>query len=97
MAAAAGAGGAERGKPSLCGKGRKAGGGRPPRRSQATVGSCTSGGRIAYSWRLVMAPPWVRQSVVAHEVAHLVHLNHPPAFHALHRKLLGSSPSCARA
>src|SRR3546814_8978869 len=44
-------------------------------------GSCTSGGRIAYSWRLVMAPPWVRQSVVAHEVAHLVHLNHSPAFH----------------
>lgn len=60
-------------------------------------GSCTSGGRIAYSWRLVMAPPWVRQSVVAHEVAHLVHLNHSPAFHALHRKLLGSDPACARA
>jgi predicted metal-dependent hydrolase len=60
-------------------------------------GSCTASGRIAYSWRLILAPVWVRRSVVAHEVAHLVHLNHSPDFHALHRELLGSDPAPARA
>ena len=47
-------------------------------------GSCTSvHGRIAYSWRLILAPPHVRANVVAHEVAHLVHANHGPDFYAL--------------
>ena len=46
-------------------------------------GSCASDGRIAYSWRLILAPPWVRANVVAHEVAHLVHPNHGADFHAL--------------
>ncbi|MEM8725649.1 MAG: M48 family metallopeptidase, partial [Pseudomonadota bacterium] len=35
------------------------------------------------NWRLVQAPDHVRRSVVAHEVAHLVHFDHSPAFHAL--------------
>ena len=60
-------------------------------------GSCSSRSRIAYSWRLVMAPEWVRRAVVAHEVAHLVHLNHSPAFHRLHRQLLGCEPAPAKA
>ncbi|KPF69808.1 hypothetical protein IP88_11545, partial [alpha proteobacterium AAP81b] len=51
-------------------------------------GSCAGGrnpdgGRIAYSWRLILAPAWVRRCVVAHEVAHLVHGHHGPEFHAL--------------
>ncbi len=47
-------------------------------------GSCaTQAGRIAYSWRLILAPAWVRTAVVAHEAAHLVHANHGPGFHAL--------------
>jgi predicted metal-dependent hydrolase len=51
-------------------------------------GSCTSSaGRIAYSWRLILAPAHVRHNVVAHEVAHLVHANHGPDFHALLRSL----------
>ncbi len=46
-----------------------------------------AGGRIAYSWRLILAPRHVRQHVVAHEVAHLVHAHHGPAFHALLARL----------
>ena len=64
---------------------------------RARWGSCSASGRIAYSWRLILAPDWVRQSVAAHEVAHLVHLNHSPAFHRLNRELLGSDPAPARA
>ena len=55
---------------------------------RARWGSCaTSAGRIAYSWRLILAPAFVRDNVVAHEVAHLVHANHGPEFHALLRQL----------
>lgn len=46
-------------------------------------GSCSARGAIRMNWRLVMAPDAVRRSVVAHEVAHLVHFDHGPAFHAL--------------
>ncbi|HST35991.1 MAG TPA: SprT family zinc-dependent metalloprotease [Allosphingosinicella sp.] len=60
-------------------------------------GSCASNGAIRYSWRLILAPEYVRRATVAHEVAHLVHLNHGPAFHALVRTLLGADPAPARA
>src|SRR5205085_5396950 len=43
-------------------------------------GSCSSQGRIRLSWRLILAPPEARRFVAAHEVAHLVHLNHGPEF-----------------
>jgi len=46
-------------------------------------GSCAADGAIRINWRLVMAPDAVRRSVVAHEVAHLVHFDHSPTFHAL--------------
>lgn len=59
-------------------------------------GSCSTSGAIRYSWRLVLAPHWVRRATVAHEVAHRVHMNHGPAFHALVEQLLGSDPKPAR-
>ena len=46
-------------------------------------GSCSTKGIVRINWRLAMAPDFVRRSVVAHEVAHLVHFDHSPAFHAL--------------
>ena len=46
-------------------------------------GSCATNGTIRINWRLIMAPDFVRRSVVAHEVAHLVHFDHSPRFHAL--------------
>ena len=46
-------------------------------------GSCAPDGTMAFSWRLVMAPGWVTDYVVAHEVAHLRELNHSPRFWAL--------------
>lgn len=45
-------------------------------------GSCTSDGRIAFSWRLIMAPRDVLEYVAAHECAHLLEMNHSPAFWA---------------
>jgi predicted metal-dependent hydrolase len=46
-------------------------------------GSCSARGGIRINWRLIMAPDAVRRSVVAHEVAHLVHFDHSPRFKAL--------------
>ena len=43
-------------------------------------GSCTSDGVLSYSWRLILAPPHVLDYLAAHEVAHLVEMNHSRAF-----------------
>jgi predicted metal-dependent hydrolase len=59
-------------------------------------GSCSSSGAIRYSWRLILAPEWVRRATVAHEVAHRIHMNHGPDFHALVERLLGADPKPAR-
>jgi predicted metal-dependent hydrolase len=45
-------------------------------------GSCAPDKSIALSWRLVMTPPFVQDYVVAHEVAHLRHMNHSQRFWA---------------
>ncbi|MGC4251591.1 MAG: SprT family zinc-dependent metalloprotease [Sphingobium sp.] len=60
-------------------------------------GSCASSGAIRYSWRLILCPPEVRQATVAHELAHLLHMDHSSAFHAAHARILGRDPRPARA
>ena len=45
-------------------------------------GSCSTRGGIRMNWRIIMAPPEVRRSVVAHEVAHLTHMDHSTRFYA---------------
>lgn len=43
-------------------------------------GSCTSEGGMSFSWRLILTPPEILDYVAAHECAHLVHMDHSPAF-----------------
>ncbi len=50
-------------------------------------GSCSAAGGLSFSWRLFMAPEWVMDYVVAHEVAHLVEMNHGRAFWRLVERL----------
>lgn len=50
-------------------------------------GSCTSGGNLSFSWRIMMAPPVVIDYLVAHEVAHLKQMNHGPKFWKLCEEL----------
>jgi predicted metal-dependent hydrolase len=59
-------------------------------------GSCSSAGRIRYNWRLIFAPPEVRRYVVAHEVAHLVHMNHGREFKALESRLFEGDADASR-
>jgi predicted metal-dependent hydrolase len=66
--------------------------GRPVRRitirdNRSRWGSCGPNATMTFSWRLVFAPREVMDYLVAHEVAHLVHLNHGPRFWALAREL----------
>lgn len=66
------------------------------RDTRSRWGSCTAAGTLMFCWRLVMAPAAVQDYVVAHEVAHLRHMDHGPAFWALvdtltpHRRMAGA-------
>jgi predicted metal-dependent hydrolase len=57
-------------------------------------GSCSSTRCLSFSWRLILAPPFVLDYVVAHEVAHLKEMNHEPRFWRLVDSLI---PHVARA
>lgn len=64
--------------------------------ARARWGSCSAKRDIRYSWRLILAPPAVLTAVVAHELAHCVHLNHGADFHALVTHLFGGDPAPER-
>jgi predicted metal-dependent hydrolase len=51
-------------------------------------GSCSSKGNLSFSWRLILAPEHVLNYVCAHEVAHLVEMNHSPEFWAIVDRLI---------
>jgi predicted metal-dependent hydrolase len=50
-------------------------------------GSCSTTGVLSYSWRLILAPPFVLDYLAVHEVAHLVEMNHSPRFWRLVNRL----------
>jgi hypothetical protein len=50
------------------------------RDTRSRWGSCNADGDLNFSWRLILAPEHVLDYVVAHEVAHMVHLNHSQRF-----------------
>lgn len=63
------------------------------RDTRSRWGSCNSKGDLNFSWRLILAPELVLDYVVAHEVAHLVHLNHSPRFWKLAGRLSQDMPA----
>jgi predicted metal-dependent hydrolase len=66
------------------------------RDTRSRWGSCTSRGDLMFSWRLIMAPEAVLDYVAAHEVAHLIHMDHSPRFWAeLEGLLPGHAPQRA--
>lgn len=50
-------------------------------------GSCSSRNNINYNWRVSLAPDFVINYLVAHEVSHLLHQDHSPEFWATVKKL----------
>ncbi len=50
-------------------------------------GSCSASGALNFSWRLILAPHFVLDYLAAHEVAHLVHMDHSDAFWAVVARL----------
>jgi len=67
------------------------------RDTRSRWGSCASSGALSFSWRLVMAPDWVLDYVTAHEVAHLLELNHSAAFWGHVETLVPGQRHAARA
>jgi len=56
-------------------------------RARSRWGSCSADNRLAFSWRLMMAPPPVIDYVVVHELAHIREKNHSPRFWSLVEKI----------
>lgn len=56
-------------------------------RARSRWGSCSVDNRLAFSWRLMMAPPAVIDYVVVHELAHIREKNHSPSFWSLVGKI----------
>jgi predicted metal-dependent hydrolase len=70
--------------------------GKPHRRitirdTQSRWGSCSHDGNLSFSWRLIFAPEFVLDYVVAHEVAHLREMNHGRRFWSLVQRMCSDS------
>jgi len=53
-------------------------------------GSCSSRGTLSFNWRLILAPPVIAEYVCAHEVSHLLEMNHSDKFWSLVERLCPS-------
>jgi predicted metal-dependent hydrolase len=53
-------------------------------RNQRTLwGSCTGDGNLSINWRIILLPPDLHDHILLHELAHLTHMDHSPAFYNL--------------
>jgi len=52
-------------------------------RAKTRYGSCSSRGSLNFCWRILLAPKFIADYIIVHELAHLVHLNHSKAFYAV--------------
>ena len=50
-------------------------------------GSCSTTGTLSFSWRLILAPRHVLDYLAAHEIAHLIEMNHSPRFWRLLQRM----------
>jgi predicted metal-dependent hydrolase len=50
------------------------------RNQRSRWGSCSRRGTISLNWRLIQTPPWVRDYIILHELAHTLQMNHSPRF-----------------
>lgn len=56
--------------------------------AKTRLGSCSSSGNIAYSYRLMLYPEAAREYVVVHELAHLFEMNHSSKFYSIIERVL---------
>ena len=56
--------------------------------ARTRFGSCSPKNQLCFSWRLMQYPEEAIEYVVVHELAHMVHRNHGPEFHALVAQIL---------
>lgn len=66
------------------------------RDTRSRWGSCSSSGALSFSWRLILAPPFVLDYLAAHEVAHLKEMNHSPRFWRLVYRLCARTEEAER-
>lgn len=59
-------------------------------------GSCNSAGVLSFSWRLILCPPIVLDYLAAHEVSHLVEMNHSARFWKLLRRICPATDEATR-
>ena len=52
------------------------------KKTRSRWGSCSQKGDLSFQWKLIFAPLAILDYVIAHEVCHLKHFNHSPAFWA---------------
>lgn len=55
---------------------------------RARWGSCNTSGHVQFNWKLMMAPSAVVDSVIVHELCHLLHMHHGPEFWAQVKRVL---------
>ncbi len=66
------------------------------RDSKTRWGSCSNSGALSFSWRLLMAPDFVIDYLIAHEVAHLVHMDHSRKFWTVVQQLTPTADQARR-